>query len=133
MTYSKSLEQLENDYWEEPGDFPSGLVQNCYKYRKIPLNELTIEQLRLLIGQNIGLTYSVPLAMEKLKTNVLEEGDFYEGDLLVAVSKVQVEFWKENQTEFETFKKVIETNSEIIANELGPKDLDLIIERLKAV
>lgn len=43
---NKSIEQLENDYWKDEIDFPSNLVINCHKYRKIPIKELTIEQLR---------------------------------------------------------------------------------------
>ena len=42
---NKSIEQLENDYWKDEIEFPSNLVINCHKYRKILINELTIEHL----------------------------------------------------------------------------------------
>ena len=39
----------------------------------------------MLIGQNIGLESIIPVALEKLQINILEEGDFYPGDLLVSL------------------------------------------------
>lgn len=56
MAQTQSIEQLENDFWKET-DFPTGLVERCYRYRKIPIGDLTLAQLRTLIGQQIGLKY----------------------------------------------------------------------------
>ncbi len=128
----KSIEQLENDYWTEPKELASGLVVNCHKYRKIPIDELTIEQLRLLISQKIGLKYIVELGINELDKNILAEGDFYEGDLLVAISALPIEFWNKNKTEFLTFKNIVERNSELIKLELGEKKFDRINENIKA-
>lgn len=41
--------------------------------------------MRLLIRQDVGLPYLLPLALEVLRDNPLAEGDMYEGDLLSAV------------------------------------------------
>ena len=60
----------------------------------------------------------------------MTECDFYEGDLLVAVSDLPTEYWTENKTEFLTFKNIVEQNSEIIKNELGEKEFDRINEKL---
>ncbi|MGX1930625.1 contact-dependent growth inhibition system immunity protein [Flagellimonas sp. 2504JD4-2] len=124
LTGSKSLEQLECDYWKEPIEYPSRLVQNCYEFRKIPLRELNVEQLRLLISQNIGLDYLIALGIEKLKTNVLAEGDLYEGDLLVAISKTSNDFWRENVNEFKILKNIVTKNSDTIKTQLGEKKFD---------
>lgn len=128
----KSIEQLENDYWTEPKEFISGLIANCHKYRKIPINELTIEQLRLLISQKVGLKHIIKIGISELDKNILAEGDFYEGDLLMAISNVQSEFWNENKTEFLTFKNIVERNSEVIKLELGEKKFDRINMNIKA-
>ena len=128
----KSIEQLENDYWKEPAEFPSGLVLNCYLYRKIPVNELNVEQLRLLISQKIGLEFLVGIGIEKLKTNVLAEGDLYEGDLLVAISNVPTEYWYENQNELWTIEGIIKRKSHVIKSELGDKEFDHLSERISA-
>lgn len=128
---SKSIEQLENDYWEDEIEFPSNLVINCHKYRKVPIKDLTIEQLRLLISQQIGTKYIIGVAIEELERDILAEGDFYEGDLLFAISGLPTEFWTNKQTEFRTFKDLVERNSELIKTELGEKKFDRIIKIIK--
>ncbi|SEE45048.1 contact-dependent growth inhibition system immunity protein [Polaribacter dokdonensis] len=129
---TKSIEQLEKNIWNNPSEFPTDMVEKCYHFRKISIAELTNEQIRLLISQQIGVEYLIRIALEKLKRNILTECDFYEGDLLVAVSSLPTEFWNENQTEFLTFKNIVEQNSELIKNELGEKKFDRINEKVKA-
>ncbi len=128
----KSIEQLENDYWNEPSEFPTSLVEKCYRYRKINIGELTNEQLRLLISQHIGNEHIIGIALEKLERNILTEGDFYQGDLLVAISGLPTEFWNKKETEFRTFKNLVERNSKLIKTELGEKKFDRINEKIKA-
>jgi hypothetical protein len=129
---SKSIEQLENDYWKEPSEFPTNLVKRCFEYRKIKVSELTIEQIRLLISQKIGIEFLIGIALEKLEQNIIVEGDLYEGDLLDSVSKVPTEFWNKNSTEFLNLKNTFESNKETIISELGEKEYDRISERIKA-
>ncbi len=95
MDLSKSIEELENKVLGKP-DFDSHLVVECYRLCKVPLSELTVENLRMLIGQQIGLIYLVPLALEILVKDPFVEGDFYKGDLLKNVSELPSEFWVNN-------------------------------------
>jgi hypothetical protein len=89
-----TLEVLEKDIWPEVNmDDESHLTSTCRFLRKKPLLELSIEELRIMIGQNIGLEYLIPIALEELKKDILAEGDFYEGDLLTAVLNADPEYW----------------------------------------
>jgi hypothetical protein len=47
-----------------------------------------------MIGENVGLTYLLPLAIERLEENPLAEGDYYPGDLLKAVMGVEESAWR---------------------------------------
>ena len=49
-----------------------------------------------MIGQNIGLSYLVPLALEYLEKDPLAEGDFYPGDLLASVLRADARFWRDH-------------------------------------
>ncbi len=89
---SKSLQELENEDWGEP-NFDSHIVLQCHRLRRLPLKDFTIEDLRIMIGQNNSLTYLMPIAVEKLKQNPLAEGNFYAGDLLVSVLRIETDFW----------------------------------------
>ena len=128
---TKSIEQLEKDIWKNPSEFSTDLVEKCYEYRKISIAKLTNEQIRLLISQRIGIEYLIGIVLEKLERNILTECDFYEGDLLVAVSNLPTEFWNKNKTEFLIFKNIVKRNSELIKNELGEKKFDQIIEKTR--
>src|SRR3712207_5967774 len=98
MREHRSIEQLENDYWKDVS-FPSSLVERCFNYRKIPISELSVEQLRLLIGQQIGLTYIVPKAITVLQADILAEGDYYPGDLLNSLLSLSEEVWEQSTNE----------------------------------
>lgn len=90
-----SLEELENDFWGEPR-YTSHLVRTCHELRKVPLKNLTVENLRMLIGQKIGLEYFVIIALGILEENPLCSGDYYNGDLLSVVLKIEKNYWREN-------------------------------------
>ncbi len=91
----KTLEQIENIYWDDPS-YGSYLVTTCHQLRKKPLKDFTVEDLRIMIGQNISLNILMPIAIERLKQNILAEGDFYPGDLLNNVITAEVSFWMDN-------------------------------------
>lgn len=89
-----TLDQLDPPAWGEP-DFDSGLVQTCHRLRRKPIGEFTVEDLRIMIGQKIGLRWLMPLALEVLERDPLAEGDFFPGDLLSSALRSPVEFWAE--------------------------------------
>src|SRR5262245_15590070 len=90
---SKSLQQLEGEDWGEP-TYDSHLVTECHRLHRVALCDFTVEDLRITIGQGIGLEYLVPLAIEKLRENPLVEGACYPGDLLSNVLSADAAFWR---------------------------------------
>jgi CDI immunity proteins len=67
----KSLEELEGAVSGEP-DYDSYLVSTIHRLRRKPLNEFSVEDLRIMIGQQIGLRYLVPLAI-KSRSRVMRQ------------------------------------------------------------
>jgi hypothetical protein len=123
VDYSKSLEQLENDYWGEP-TYDSYVVTACHSMRKKPLNEVTVEELRLVIGQGFSLDYLMPMAIELLKRDILTEGDLYEGDLLAnVISKSTFDYWKINRNDWELIVKLIEQHKDILTDKMIVKKM----------
>lgn len=129
---NRTLEELENDVWDEPNEFPTGLIERCFKYRKIKISELSVGQLRTLLSQKIGVKYLTEMTLELLEKDIVI-GDLFEGDLLLAVSKIPAEYWTQNRNDLKKLKIMVESNVEIIKSELGEKDYDEIIERIKPV
>ena len=108
-----NIEQLENSIWPEP-DFPSSLVAKCHALRKIPICEMSAEDLRLLIGQKIGLPFIVPVALEILLDDPICAGTFH-GDLLLHVLRIETSFWNENPMLYQELVSVVSELEQAIA------------------
>jgi hypothetical protein len=89
---TKTLEQLDGEVWPAP-EWQSGLVLRCHELRKKPINEFSVEDLRIVIGQNIGLVFLIPQAIGILKEDPFVEGDCYPGDLLSVVVQADKTFF----------------------------------------
>lgn len=116
MHLHKTIEQLENDFWPDP-DTDSYVVQTCHQLRKKTLSQFEIEDLRMLIGQNIGLTYLIPMALDVLKKNVLAEGHLYPGDLLKAVMTSDSTYWQQEPKNLIALKELIKQNKGLLKSE----------------
>lgn len=91
----RSLEELERDRWPTPAAGATRLVATVHALRRRPIGSLTVEELRVLVRQDVGLPHLLPLAMKVLRDDPLSEGDLYEGDLLVAVVTRAPSVWSE--------------------------------------
>lgn len=50
-----------------------------------------------MIGQNVGLKYLIPLALDLLEDDLFIDAELYEGDLLQIVINVDKGFWDSNK------------------------------------
>lgn len=93
---SRSLEEIEGRRWGPPDRDATRLAAEVHRLRTVPVADLTVEDLRLLIGQQVGLSVLVPLAVEELEGDPLAEGDYYPGDLLASVLRLPASFWADH-------------------------------------
>jgi len=103
---SKTLDELEGVVWGSP-TYDSRLVQTCHRLRTKPVQDFEIEDLRIMIGQKIGLEYLIPLALIRLEENPWAEGMMYEGDLLCATLKCGVSFWRDHDVWRKQLEKIL--------------------------
>jgi hypothetical protein len=88
-----TIQHLEGADWGEPEPNDSFLVRRCTQLRRKPLGEFTVEDLRIMLGQEIAVPILLPLALDVLVENPLAAGDFYPGDLLGYVVKLPTSAW----------------------------------------
>lgn len=111
----KSLESLEKKTWPAlSSDEGSYLIKTCNSLRKKQLQDFTTEDLRIMIGQEIGLYFLIPLAIETLTDNLFSEGDYYEGDLLKSVLDVDTKFWDDNKDYWQQLNELIKNRRQEI-------------------
>ncbi len=112
----KSLESLEKKIWPTlSSDEGSYLIKTCIALRKKQLQYFTTEDLRIMIGQEIGLYFLIPLAIETLTDNLFAEGDMYEGDLLKNVLDLDTKFWDDNKNYWQQLNEIIKDRRHEIA------------------
>lgn len=111
----KSLESLEKNIWPalSAGE-DSYLIKTCNSLRKKQLQDFTTEDLRIMIGQKIGLYFLIPLAIETLTVNLFAEGDYYEGDLLKSVLDVNTKFWDDNNDYWQQLNELVKNKRQEI-------------------
>jgi hypothetical protein len=105
---SKTLEQLDGQIWGEP-EWQSHLVLECHRLRRVPLREFTPANLRIMIGQSIGLEYLVPLAMQLLSSDPLLDAELYAGDLLSALLRSDAAIWSAHPQWRAVFANIVES------------------------
>jgi hypothetical protein len=69
-----------------------------------------VEQLRLLIGQQIGLRFILANAIAILQVNVLAEGDHYPGDLLNSILSLSKQDWDQNLNNKKNLTELLRSN-----------------------
>ena len=79
-----TLEQLEDEVWPA-AEFHTNLIDTCHRLRKKEVDKLDAGELRILIGQKIGLRFLVPRAIDFLDQEPFMQATFFAGDLLEAV------------------------------------------------
>jgi len=92
---TKTIEELEGKVWGEP-EYGSHVVTNAHRLRKKPTDQFTVEDLRFMIGQNVGTEHIMARALGVLESNPLACGDFYPGDLLRNVLRVSGDYWRDH-------------------------------------
>ena len=123
MNTSKSLDELEIYNLPNSG-LDSNLVTECSRLFKLPLSKLSVENLRLLIGQGIGLEHLMPIALSKLEENPLTESNLYAGGLLASVIKLPEDFWvkyPDYNNRLVEIKLSVEDIADTLNNEILPK------------
>lgn len=103
---SKSLQELEQEDWGEP-PYHSSLVRTCHHLRRKPLNQFTVEDLRIMIGQQISLPFLVPQGIERLEAEPLAEGGYYPGDLLHVMLNIDEKFWTNHSDSLQRLRRVV--------------------------
>lgn len=106
---SKTLTQLEGTAAADRDgpDYPSFLGAECHRLRGVPIGRFSVENLRIMIGQGRGLRYLVPLAIDRLEADPFVAGDFHDGDLLLAVSRIDPAFWRARPALAEAAKRIV--------------------------
>ena len=108
----RTLEELESYSSGEAEEAPTPMVARCIRLQKTPLHALSDADVRLLIGQGIGLKYLVPKALAWLVVEPLLQTDYYPGDLLNALLHINRDYWLKSPQELDCLRTVARSVAE---------------------
>ncbi|NUV66081.1 hypothetical protein G6W57_02960 [Streptomyces sp. CAI-121] len=106
---SKTIEELEGIEWPDPPPGGTGLVKAVHNLRKRPINLLTAWEMSRLIGQDVGIPWLLPVALEHLRETATDQslGAFYDDDLLTAALTRRSPIWQSNPQWAADLKEII--------------------------
>jgi hypothetical protein len=92
----RSTEDLEGDRWPDPPDHTTNLVRSVHELRRRPIKDLSAGDMARLIGQDVGLRWLLPVALDFLRDTVPDEAftGWYDDDLLSAVLTRKYLLWR---------------------------------------
>lgn len=102
--WKKSLDDLEGGLG--PPTYDSCLVSTIHRLHAKRLCDFTVEDLRIMIGQGLGLAYLIPAALPVVESKPLSSGDMYPGDLLAALLRVDSTFWRSHRALHERLVRI---------------------------
>jgi CDI immunity proteins len=108
----QTIERLEKDVWPALSDLDKQdwLIVECNALRKKPIKDFTLENLRQMIEQNMGLEFLIPVALEEIEKNILAHGDNYPGDLLMNLLTCEAMYWEQHKDHWNTVKTLFTEN-----------------------
>ncbi|MFE9359058.1 contact-dependent growth inhibition system immunity protein [Streptomyces olivaceoviridis] len=90
-----SIEDLEGNRWPDPPKASTTLVRSVHELRRRAIKNLTVEDLRRLITQDVGLRWLLPTALDFLRETAPQEAvGWYDEDLLSALLTRRESVWR---------------------------------------
>ena len=89
-----TLDTVDPPAWGPAPPDATPLATRCHELRTKPLRDFTVEDLRIMIGEQVALNHLVWPALDRLRSDSLVEDDDYPADLLASVLRVDSAYWE---------------------------------------
>lgn len=127
----KSIEQIENVYWNDRKEYISSLVEECHALRKIKIRDLQIRQMITLLIQGIGAAVLMPIVLEKMRANILEEDEEDGSCFLNSVEFFSEAIWERNPEYRTALLQMLRDREEEITNSWGWKRYERLLKKME--
>lgn len=93
---------------DDLGAAATPMIQRCHDAMRKEVDELSVEDLRLLIGQGVALRWLVPVAVGLVAEEPFISGGLFAGDLLSALGSLPESHWATDTASWLTLRGVAE-------------------------
>ena len=133
----QTLNILENNGKKMSIEYDSSLVRNVVAAYDKQIKDLTDADLRVLVGQKMGLEFIIHRVIKRFKVNLFADCDLYEGVLLKNVLEIPDIFWQKNKNEYLEILQIInlqpQEQFEELIQVIGKKVLEKKLSSFKSV
>ena len=95
-------------------DDSTPLQKRIYTLYDTPLHKFSMDDVRFMIGQGVGVKQLLPIALSKLEHDMLHDSCYYEGDLLSSVLTIPREYWVKNVPDYSKVNALLISKREIM-------------------
>ena len=124
-------QELENDFWPDRNEYPTGLMVRCHNYRKIKLKDLQIHQIITLLIQDIGSEYLMPIVLERMDNDISEQDDYDGRSFLESIDFFSEEIFKRNPELYKATLDLFDRRQTEIENLIGWKRYERIKRKIE--
>jgi len=119
----KSLKELYGKWkGEKPKlNFSTSIQIRTFELYHKKIDSLSPDDLRFIIIQKFGKKEIVSRAIQHLKSDVLLDANYYEGDLLASIFTLEEDFWEENMELRQQLFTILDSNQNTIFENLNPE------------
>ena len=90
---SKSIEELSEYCWFAP-EYESNIVVTSHALRRKKLADLSLEDIRMGLFQQVGVTYLVPMALEIVEQDPFAESFNFPAEIVLALLLIPHDYWQ---------------------------------------
>ena len=128
---NNSIQELENNFWPDQNEYPTGLVERCHGYRKIKLKDLQIHQIITLLIQDIGSEYLMPLVLRRMDNDILEEDEYDGSSFLESIDLFSDKIFKRSPELHKAVLDLLDRKQTEIENLIGLKRFERIKRKIE--
>ncbi|WP_280221894.1 contact-dependent growth inhibition system immunity protein [Nocardia neocaledoniensis] len=87
------MQDIEGFSWPAASPEDTYVIRTIHRLRQVPIEELGVEDLRIMLSQDVGTAAVLPRALDQLEADPLTAGHFSPGALLCAVLRLPEDRW----------------------------------------
>lgn len=130
MNKDKSIQELENIYWEDKDEYISPLLKDCHDFRKIPLKDLSIKQSITLLKQDIGSEFLLPVVLERMHADLFEEDPTDGSTFLESIDSFHNDMFQRSSDMWKPMMALLRTRRDEVESFIGWKRYEDMINRM---
>ncbi len=130
MDRNKSLEELENVFWEKQDQYFSKTLKDIHYFRRIPIKKLTILQTVALLKQDIGSEILLPIVFERMEADLYEEDPADGSTFLSHIDTFHNDMFQRSSDMWKPMMALLRTKREEVEQFIGWKRYEDLINKM---